>query len=201
MLAEILHMIAYTCLSLWMLVLILRFLLQLVKADFYNPISQGLVKITMPILRPMRRVIPGFFGIDLASVVLIILCQVLGTFLQALIMGAPGVITQPILVICWGILGALTIISKVFFWSMVIMIIASFIAPFSHNPIITLANQIINPLAAPLRRLIPPIGGVLDISPIFILLGLQIVDKLIVRMAIGLGLIPDVVVGYWFSIF
>jgi len=199
MLAEILHMIAYTFLSLWLLVVVLRFMLQLVKADFYNPISQGLVKITMPVLRPLRRVIPGFFGIDLAGLVLIILSQLLGTVLLALIMGVPSVLAQPIVVICWGILGSLTLVSKILFWSLIVMIIASFIAPFSRNPFITLTRDLIEPLSAPLRRLIPPIGGMLDISPIFILLGLQIIDKLIFRMAAALGLIPDLVVGYWFS--
>ncbi len=80
---------------------------------------------------------------------------------------------------------------------MIISIIGSFIAPFSHHPLLTLANQIINPLTAPIRKVIPPLGGVLDISPIIILLGLKIVDMLIARLANLVGVYPQLVLGYW----
>ena len=197
MFVSILHLIAYSLLSLFLVIVILRFLLQLVRADFYNPVSQAIVKITMPLLKPLRKVIPSVLGIDTASIVLIILVQLIATAILSSIMGAPGLILNPLPVILWGIIGALTIISSIFFWCMIISIIGSFIAPFSHHPLLMLANQIINPLTAPIRKVIPPLGGVLDISPIIVLLGLQIVNMLIARLANMAGVYPQLVLGYW----
>lgn len=197
MFASILHLIVYSLMSLFLVIVILRFLLQLVRADFYNPVSQAIVKITMPLLKPLRKVIPSVLGIDTASVVLILLVQLLASSLLCLILGLGGLITNPLLLLAWGFVGALTIISNIFFWCMIISIIGSFIAPMSHHPLLMLANQIINPLAAPIRKLIPPLGGVIDISPILILLGLKVVDMLIIRFAVFLSVNPQVVLGYW----
>lgn len=197
MFANILHLIVYSLMSLFLVIVILRFLLQLVRADFYNPVSQAIVKITMPLLKPLRKIIPAVLGIDTASVVLIILVQLLATAMLSMIMGVPGIIVNPLPLILWGLVGALTIISSIFFWCMIISIIGSFIAPFSNHPLLTLANQIINPLTAPIRKVIPPLGGVLDISPIIILLGLKIVDMLIIRLAVLVGVNPQLVLGYW----
>lgn len=197
MFASILHLIAYSLMSLFLVIVILRFLLQLVRADFYNPVSQAIVKITMPLLKPLRRFIPSILTIDTASVVLILLVQLLATFILSLIVGVPGVMTNPLMVIMWGFVGALTMISGIFFWCMIISIIGSFIAPFSSHPLLTLANQIIDPLARPIRKVIPPLGGMLDISPIIILLGLKVVDMLIGRLAFFVGVDPRLVLGYW----
>lgn len=197
MFTSILHLIVYSLMSLFLVIVILRFLLQLVRADFYNPVSQAIVKITMPLLKPLRKIIPSVLGIDTASVVLILLVQLLATVILSMIMGVLAIIINPLPLILWGLVGALTIISSIFFWCMIISIIGSFIAPFSSHPLLTLANQIINPLAAPVRKLIPPLGGVLDISPIIILLGLKIVDMLIIRLAVLVGVNPQLVLGYW----
>ncbi|HSC69651.1 MAG TPA: YggT family protein [Cellvibrio sp.] len=197
MFASILHMVAYTLLSLFLVIVVLRFLLQLVRADFYNPVSQAIVKITMPLLKPLRRIIPSIGPIDTASIVLILLVQLLSTFILALIVGVVGVMANPLMVITWGFVGALTVISGIFFWCMIISIIGSFIAPFSHHPLLVLANQIIDPLARPIRKIIPPLGGMLDISPIIILLGLKVVDMLIERLAFFVGADPRLVLGYW----
>ncbi len=197
MLANILHLIIFTLMSLFLVIVIMRFLLQVVRADFYNPLSQSIVKITMPLLKPLRKIIPGFLGIDMASVVLILLVQMVTTMVLSVIHGVEGVFTNPLLVLVWGFVGALSIVSNIFFWCMVISIIGSFLAQFSHHPLIMLANQIIEPLAAPIRKIIPPLGGVIDISPIIILLGLKIVDMLIVRLAMLVQLNPQIVLGYW----
>lgn len=196
MLTNILHLIVYTLSALFLLIVILRFLLQVVRADFYNPISQSIVKITTPLLKPLRKIIPGFMGIDFASVVLILLVQAAATILLALVHGVLGLL-NPLMIFVWGFVGALTIIANVFFWCMIISIIGSFIAPFSQHPLLMLANQIINPLAAPIRKIIPPLGGMLDISPIIVLLGLKIVDMLLLQLANFVGLSPQLVLGYW----
>ena len=197
MLANILHLIIFTLMSLFLVIVIMRFLLQVVRADFYNPVSQSIVKITMPLLKPLRKIIPGVLGIDMASVVLILLVQMVTTMVLSLIHGVDGIFTNPLLVLVWGLVGALSLVSNIFFWCMVISIIGSFLAQFSHHPLIMLANQIIEPLSAPIRKIIPPLGGVIDISPIIILLGLKIVDMLIIRLAMLVQLNPQIVLGYW----
>lgn len=197
MIANILHLIVSSLMLLFLVIVVLRFLLQLVRADFYNPVSQGIVKVTMPLLKPLRKIIPGFLGIDMASVVLILLVQFLASAILSVVVGQTGLIANPFLLIAWGFVGVLTIMSSIFFWCMIISIIGSFVAPFSHHPLLTLANQIINPLAAPIRKVLPPLGGVIDISPIIILLGLKIVDMLIIRFAMFLGVNPLVTLGNW----
>ena len=197
MIANILHLIVYSLMSLFLVIVILRFLLQVVRADFYNPVSQAIVKVTMPLLKPLRKIIPGVLGIDMASVVLIVLVQLVASMILAVVVGESELLGNPLILIAWGVVGTLTIVSSIFFWCMIISIIGSFVAPFSHHPLLVLANQIINPLAAPIRKLIPPLGGVLDVSPIFILIILQVVNILLERLAIFLSLIPAVVLGNW----
>ena len=197
MVANILHLIVYSLMSLFLVIVILRFLLQVVRADFYNPVSQAIVKVTMPLLKPLRKIIPGVLGIDMASVVLIILVQLVASMILAVVVGESELLGNPLILIAWGFVGTLTIVSSIFFWCMIISIIGSFVAPFSHNPLLVLANQIINPLAAPIRKLIPPLGGVLDVSPIFILIILQVINIVLERLAFLLGVIPAVVLGNW----
>jgi YggT family protein len=76
-----------TLFHLYTLALLLRFLLQLVRADFRNPLSQALVKVTNPVLLPLRRVIPGVGGIDIASIIAMLLVKGLGIWLAALVSG------------------------------------------------------------------------------------------------------------------
>lgn len=197
MIANILHLIVSSLMLLFLVIVVLRFLLQLVRADFYNPVSQGIVKVTMPLLKPLRKIIPGFLGIDMASVVLILLVQLLASAILCVVVGQIGLISNPFLLIAWGFVGALTIISSIFFWCLIISIIGSFIAPFSHHPLLMLANQIINPLAAPIRKVLPPLGGVIDVSPIIIIVVLKVVDMLIIRFAMFLGVNPLVTLGNW----
>jgi YggT family protein len=197
MLVSILHLIIFTLMSLFLVILVLRFLLQMVRADFYNPISQSIVKITMPLLKPLRNIIPGFLGVDMASVVLILVVQFVTTLVLSVVHGVGGVLANPLFPVLWGFVGALSITSNIIFWCMVITIVGSFLAQFSYHPLILLANQIINPFTAPIRRLIPPLGGVIDISPLIILLSLKIVDMLIFRLAVLVDLNPQIVLGYW----
>lgn len=197
MLGSIFHLIVYTLMSVLLFFIVMRFLLQLVKADFYNPLSQAIVKGTQPLLRPFRKLIPGFWGIDFASIVLIILIQVIATTLLLLILGFSITALNPILFIVWGLLGAATYITGIIFIAMIISIIGSFIQQMHYHPLFMLASQIVDPFTRPFRKLIPPIGGVLDISPIFVLLGIQIVNMLINYAAVAVGVLPKVVLGYW----
>lgn len=180
--------------SLVLLIIVLRFLLQLVRADFYNPLSQMIVKFTSPLLTPLRRVIPGFGGLDVASLVLAFAAQYL---LITLILLVGGYNPAPHLVpmIGWAFIGLLKLILNIYFWGMIIMVVASWVAPNSYNPALILINQILEPAIAPVRRMMPDMGG-LDLSPLIVLLGIQVLEILLLMpLKNALGVPPGLILG------
>lgn len=180
--------------SLYVLIVLLRFVLQLVRADFYNPLSQFTVKATQPLLKPLRRIIPGFGGVDLASLLLAVLVQIALYLIIGAISGANLlVVPGPLLV--WSVIGITALFLKIFFFAMILSVILSWVAPHSHNPGALLANQICEPLLAPFRKLIPNLGG-LDISPIFALLGIHLLSGyVLLPLAIETSM-PDVFIRF-----
>ncbi len=181
-----------TLFTLYILTILLRFLLQTVRADFYNPISQAIVKITDPALKPLRRIIPGFGGIDLASLFLALIVQTAAICLIALLLG--GQIPNLLLVIGWSLVGIMSMVLNIYFFAIIVVIILSWVAPNSHNPAAVLIYQITEPVMRRARSIIPPIGG-LDISPIFIFIGINILKILVIgnlaaALALPRGLIP-----------
>ena len=171
--------------SLVLLVVVLRFLLQLVRADFYNPISQFVVKATSPILVPLRRFIPGYGGIDIASLLLAYIIQVVIIALIFLVS------SQPIMpwanFFLWAPVGLLSLLLNIYFWGLIIIVIASWIAPNSYNPALILVNQILEPAIRPIRRIMPDLGGI-DLSPIVLFLAIRMSEILVVTpIAASLG--------------
>ncbi len=164
--------------SLYLLIVLLRFILQLVRADFYNPLSQFNVRATHPLLKPLRKVIPSVAGLDLASLVLAILVQLV---LMALILMLLGYgLENPLQLLVWSIIGVTALFLKVFFFALIISVILSWVAQGSHNPTAMLINQICEPLLSPIRRILPSMGG-LDLSPIVAFLLLNLIDMLVIR--------------------
>jgi YggT family protein len=156
-----------------------RFLLQACRVDFYNPISQGFVKATDPLLKPLRFAVPGFRNFDLAA----LLAAVLMEFLLLLIISSLasqyfGSVLQLLLA---GLLEVLLLIIRIFWWSILIVIIASFIAPGNYHPALAMLQQITEPLLAPARKLLPPMGG-LDFSPILVFLLLGVIERILPQM-------------------
>jgi len=180
--------------SLVLLIIFLRFLLQLVRADFYNPISQMIVKFTNPMLIPLRRVIPGFGGIDVASLVLAFIAQYVLITLVAFI--SYGTLGLPwIAMLGWAVVGLLKLVLGIYFWGMLIMVIASWVAPNSYNPALILINQLLEPVIRPIRNIMPDLGG-LDLSPIVVMLGIQLLEILLMYpMAQALGVPRGVILG------
>ncbi|HLA31112.1 MAG TPA: YggT family protein [Pseudomonas sp.] len=176
--AEALIYIVQTLGSLYLLIVLLRFILQLVRADFYNPLSQFILKATQPLLKPLRRVIPGLGGLDLASLVLAILVQLLLMLVVILIAGA-NPLSVGLQLLVWTIIALTSLCLKIFFFAMIISVILSWVAPGSYNPGAQLVNQICEPLLAPFRKLIPNLGG-LDISPIFAFILLNLLDRFVI---------------------
>ncbi|TBU97809.1 YggT family protein [Stutzerimonas kirkiae] len=188
-LIEALVYIIQTLGSLYLLIVLLRFILQLVRADFYNPLSQFIVKATHPLLRPLRKLIPSIGGLDLASLVLALLVQLLLMLVTLALIGynALGLIPQ---LLVWSVIGVTSLFLKVFFFALIISVILSWVAPGSHNPGAQLVNQICEPFLAPFRRLLPNLGG-LDISPIFAFIAINLADRFIIgKLAAYTGLPP-----------
>jgi YggT family protein len=175
-----------TLLSLYLIAMILRFVLQLVRADFYNPISQFVVKITNPLVVPLRRVIPGYAGIDIASLGLAILLQIVG--IAAIFLLRFGTIPAPTLLLVGGMLGVVALLVQLYFFALLAMIILSWVAQGSRHPAILLLYQITEPVMAPVRKLLPPMGG-LDFSPILVFILINIAQIAIAHMAAALGVL------------
>ncbi|WP_300424376.1 YggT family protein [Thalassolituus sp.] len=180
--------------SLILLIIVLRFLLQLVRADFYNPLSQMIVKFTNPMLIPLRRIIPGFGGLDIASLVLAFIAQYLLITLIAMV--AYGTAALPwVAMLGWALLGLVKLIFNIYFWGMIIMVIASWVAPNSYNPALILINQLLDPLMRPIRNVMPDMGG-LDLSPLVLILGLQVLEVLLINpMAVALSVPGGLILG------
>jgi YggT family protein len=164
--------------SLYLLIVLLRFILQLVRADFYNPVSQFIVRATHPLLKPLRKIIPSIAGLDLASLILAILVQLVLMALTLMLFGYG--LGNPLQLLVWSIIGVTALFLKVFFFALIISVILSWVAQGSHNPTAMLINQICEPLLSPIRRILPGLGG-LDLSPIVAFLILNLLDMLVIR--------------------
>ncbi len=164
-----------TLFGLYILAVMLRFLLQMVRADFYNPISQFLVKITQPPLRPLRRILPGWGGVDLASIVLLILLQMLSLGLVNAIRGIPF-LPGPLFFFAIGELVRLLL--NIYLFAIIIQAILSWVNPGGYNPALGLLHSLTEPVLRPARRLLPPISG-LDLSPIVVLIAIQLLKMLL----------------------
>ena len=158
-----------TLFGLYILVVMLRFLLQWVRADFYNPLSQFIVRATQPPLVPLRRVIPAARGIDTASVVLLIALQFAELWLVTGLLGQRAPVSA---LLVYSIAELLQLGVNVFLFSILIQVVMSWINPGGWNPLLNVIHSLNEPLLALARRFIPPMGG-LDLSPIAAMVALQ----------------------------
>ncbi|WP_122509734.1 YggT family protein [Pseudomonas viridiflava] len=175
--------------SLYLTLILLRFVLQLVRANFYNPLSQFIVKATQPLLKPLRRIIPSIFGLDMSSLVLAIIVQMILMALTLLLIA--GTAGDPLLLLLWSIISVTALFLKIFFFALIISVILSWVAPGSNNPGAELVNQICEPALASFRRIVPNLGG-LDISPILAFLVLKLLDMLVINNLAAMSHMPEV---------
>jgi YggT family protein len=174
-----------TVFDLYILVVMLRFLFQLVRVDFYNPVSQFVVKLTTPPLRVLRRFIPGYGGIDLASIVLMLGLKLVERWL---VLGIQGVAAGPSALGVLAVAELLDLLLDIFVVSVLAQVILSWVGPPSaSNPLIGLLRDLNEPVMRPARRLLPPVSG-WDLSPILVLIALQVLSILVVSPIRDLGL-------------
>ncbi len=158
-----------TLFGLYIFALMLRFLLQWLEADFYNPISQFLVKLTHPPLRQLRRLIPSIGRIDTASLVLMLALQALDIYLVSALQQFQ---IGPASLGLAAVAQLLELLYDIFFFSILVSALLSWFAPGGYNPAIALLYSLTEPLLRGVRRALPPMGGV-DLSPLVALIVLQ----------------------------
>ncbi len=183
-----LMLIIGTLFDLYLFLVLARFLLQALRADFYNPASQFIVRATTPPLKPLRRIIPGFGRQDMAALVLALILLMAKYFLlMALGAGVVDVGNARVPIGQVGVIGLLLVavaeiiatFINIFLFAIIVQVIMSWVNPGAYNPILGLVNQVARPVMQPIQRWIPPIGG-LDLSPLFATLGLMVAKMLII---------------------
>ena len=163
--------------DLYLMVVLLRFWLQTARADFYNPLSQFVVKATSPLLNPIRKVIPGLGGFDLAALVLALIVAALKMATISLLFFG-GLDAMSVLV---G--SAITVVKEglnLAFWVLIIRAILSWVSQ-GHNPVEAIIHQLTEPMLRPIRKIIPPICG-LDLSILVLIIGLQFLQILFLNL-------------------
>lgn len=161
---------------------LLRFLLQLAKADFYNPLSQAIFKATNPPVKVFRSFIPALRGLDLSCIVLAFVLQCAAiVVLSALYgLGIPPLTS----IITWAVAGVILFIISIYYWAILGTIIASFAMMFSGtsqpHPYVVLLWQLTEPIMGPVRKVLPPMGG-LDFSPILVFIAIGFVQRTVIQ--------------------
>jgi len=167
-----------TLISLYILAVMLRFLLGVVRADFYNPVSQFLVRVTNPLLVPMRKIIPVIGKYDTAALVLMLVLQLFSVFIVVSLRGA----SVPFLTLLMYSVGELfMLLINILLISIVVQVILSWVNPGIYSPVNSLLYSLTNPIMKPIQRIIPPLSGI-DLSPLFAIIFLQVVRMLILPL-------------------
>ena len=172
-----------TVLGIYILIVLLRFLFQLVRVDFYNPLSQFIVKASNPPLARLHQLIPSLWGIDLGAIVLLLILEGLRLALTTLMLGHTPRMSG-VLILSIGELLKLAVYVVVF--SIFMRALLSWVSSGAHNPMARLLGSFTEPLLAPARRLLPATGG-LDLSPIIVFMVLMLVLKLLVQPLLDVG--------------
>lgn len=159
-----------TLFSLYIGAVVLRFLFQLLDVDYHNPITKFLVRITAPLLKPLRTFFPKTGNIDLASLALALALNIVRFYIKLFMSGQSASIAG---IVVYSIADLLGMILTILLWALIIRVILSWLNPDPRQPVVNILIQLTEPIMAPARRFIPPIGG-LDLSPIaiFILISL-----------------------------
>ena len=191
-LSDIAVTIASPLFSLALFLIAMRFLAQLCGVSPYNPISVGIRTVTNPIVAPVNRLIPAGKRLNIGAIVALILCQTAYIAIMLWILSRFDAFNiVPALI--WSALGAAGLLINIIFYSVLAIIIVSFLAPQSNHPAVEFLWQLTEPVMAPIRSIIPPMGG-LDFSPILLFIGINVIRVSLANMAIAVGM-PSFVIG------
>lgn len=164
-----------TFFDIYIVIIMLRLILQLTRADFYNPLSQFIVKVTSPVLNPIRKVVPGYGGVDIASLLLMYALKVVEILLLVVISGFGFRLLESLI---WALPALIALTLNVFLFAIIIQAILSWVRPDPYNPAMSILNSITAPVLKPFRKLVPPVSG-LDLSPMAAIVTLYVAQMLI----------------------
>jgi YggT family protein len=184
MLAQIVLLIAGTVFGFITLVLLARFFMQWGRVSFRNPIGHFVITVTDWIVMPARRVIPGLFGLDMASLLLAWVAQVLYVLIE-MVLGLP--VNTSLAIPLLGLVELARMATYLVFGVILVSVVLSWVG--ARTPAAYVFDELARPFLAPFRRRIPPLGG-LDLSPLVLLLVLQIVLLVIARLRMSLLVLP-----------
>lgn len=182
-----------TFFGIYFILIMVRFLMQVSRVDYYNPLCQGIIKITDPAIKPLRRILPTLRSIDFATLAVGFLVELIAIMLVMWLK-----FEEPFypIYIAWAFVGMLSVILDIYFFALLIMVIVSWVAPYSTHPAMSLVNQLTEPLCTPARKLLPPMGG-MDFSIILVFVAITVIDNFLVvaPLARELGILPGLVPG------
>jgi YggT family protein len=179
----LINIILETAFSIVIVAIIARFLAQMARADFYNPLAQTAIKISDPFVKPLRRVIPSVGGLDVASLIAIVIGQLVFAIVLLLVNGANPFGSIPQLLV-WSVIGAGSLILNVIKWSMFIVAISSFILMGQHNPLVGFIAQMIEPFVGPFRKLNLQVG-MLDLSFLLAFFAIMFLNDFLLIQTVG----------------
>ncbi len=190
-----LTLIVTTLFDLYVMLVLLRFMLQMFRGDFYNPVSQFIVKVTSPPLKYLRRGVPSIAGQDSSAIVLCLLLTLVKFVLLRLLdievvhinstAAYIGSVSYLGLLI-YSVADLISLFLSIFLIAILIQVILSWVNPGNYNPVIGLVNTLATPALRPIQKLIPPIGG-LDISPMFAMLAIVVMKMLLIPPILNLA--------------
>ena len=181
-----------TFFSIYIVLILLRFLMQVSRADYYNPICQAIVKLTDPGIKPLKKILPTVKRVDFATLTVALVVQLIAISLVMFLKG--GYLFHPAY-LAWSLLGMVSTILDIYFFSLLIMVISSWIAPQTSHPALALVHQLTEPICTPARKLLPPMGGI-DFSIILVFVAITLVDNFfIMQIAYWLGIQRGLILG------
>ncbi len=158
-----------TLIGLVLTVLLLRILLEAVRADWYNPVCQALIKITDPLVKPVSKLTPRAGKVNLAAIIVLYVLQVVGLLILYLLAGqTPDLLVLALL----AVMRLVRLLLVVYMVLIIATVIVSWIGQNVRHPIIPLLFQLTDPVLAPIRRVMPDLGG-FDLSPLVAIIAIQ----------------------------
>jgi YggT family protein len=164
-----------TIIDLYIAAILIRLLLQWVRADFYNPVCQFLVKVTDPVIVPLRRVIPSIRRLDTASVLLIIALEIFSVWIASRISSQPLNFEQ---IVLFSLMKLAATLLMTYFFLIIASVVLSWVGAQMRHPVVPLVYQLTEPVLRPFRKIIPSIAGI-DLSPLFALIAIRFLLLLI----------------------
>ena len=182
--------------GIYVFITLMRVLLQASRADYYNPVSQFVVKATQKPVAILGKIVPTWKQFDLAAILWVLIVQIIVTELTAL---SIGLFVDPLTALAWAAIASVHLFLTGIFWGMVILIIVSFATLLGgmmiQHPILDLIRQLMAPIMYPVQKILPPMGG-LDLSPLILFLFINVFQIITTSMARSTGLNPSLVVGF-----